>query len=171
MTANPAVRDLIRRGSLGTTVRTGPVIIAGSRDLIVTHAQITAGFDRLLDEHDIVCSEVVSGNARGIDRCGEAWAASCGLPVKPFPVTRNEWRRIGPSAGPLRNGRMADYGIALVAFWDGKSTGTVDMINQMLKRKKPFSVVRVDLPAHIVKQRQSAARWGDDRRVREREGK
>ena len=47
-----------------------------------------------------------------------------------FPITDEDWKRHGKSAGPLRNQRMLDEGRPTLvwAFWDGKSPGTRDMI-------------------------------------------
>lgn len=102
------------------------VIIAGTRGImngrLVREAIAASGF---------VITEVVSGNAYGVDRIGEAWARSRGIPVKRFPVTREEWREVGRAAGPIRNRRMASYvgdGGGLIAVWDGRSPGTRDMI-------------------------------------------
>lgn len=36
---------------------------------------------------------------------------------------------------------MGDYADELIAFWDGKSTGTKDMIEYMQKLKKPVEVI------------------------------
>jgi hypothetical protein len=70
-------------------------------------------------------TEVVSGGATGVDTLGEQWAASKCLPTK---VIRPDWKRLGNKAGPIRNAKMADYASALVAVWDGKSSGTKNMI-------------------------------------------
>jgi Protein of unknown function (DUF2493). len=69
--------------------------------------------------------EVVSGTARGADTAGEAWAEHHGVPVERFPA---DWDEHGKSAGPIRNQEMADYADAVVAIWDGKSSGTHNMI-------------------------------------------
>ncbi|WP_197026348.1 hypothetical protein [Polaribacter sp. Hel_I_88] len=42
-----------------------------------------------------------------------------------FPA---EWNKFGKAAGPVRNKEMAIYADALIAFWDGKSRGTKNMI-------------------------------------------
>ena len=95
-------------------------IIAGSRTIkkfsLVEHAIIDSGFD---------ISEVVSGEARGVDTIGEAWAAKNAIPIKCFPA---DWQRFGKAAGPKRNEAMAAYADALIAVWDGKSRGTASMI-------------------------------------------
>ena len=85
--------------------------------------------------------EIVSSGARGADALGEQWAADHGLPVKRFPA---QWERHGRRAGPLRNGQMAEYATHLVAFWDGKSRGTKNMIEEAKKRGLKIRVVRID---------------------------
>jgi hypothetical protein len=143
MTCAVNVADLLRRSSVAQPVRVLRVIIAGSRGLAPNADAIHNAFDRWLEDEDIVPGEIVSGNARGVDRAGEDWAASVGLPIKRFPITQAEWRTYGKSAGPRRNMHMAVYADALLAFWDGLSRGTADMVSQMRDRGKPVRVVRI----------------------------
>jgi hypothetical protein len=117
-----------------------PLVIAGSRGLLVTSDQIHEEVDAMLAEFNLVPNEVVSGCAPGIDRCGEAWATAVHLPIKRFPA---QWAKYGRSAGPRRNMEMGQYGGALLAFWDGSSRGTQDMVAQMRDRRKPVRVVEV----------------------------
>ena len=97
-------------------------IIAGSRILrdpkLVEAAVKASGFH---------ITEVVSGEAAGIDQLGEKWAAVNGLPVKRFVP---KWKTHGKAAGPIRNRAMAEYAQALIAIWNGKSKGTENMIQQ-----------------------------------------
>lgn len=72
------------------------------------------------DEITVVC-----GKARGADTLGERYAEERGYAVHYFPA---DWDRYGKSAGHIRNEEMAKNADALVAFWDGKSRGTKDMI-------------------------------------------
>lgn len=76
-------------------------------------------------------TEVVSGCARGADSYGEMLAEEFDVPVKKFPA---EWKKYDRGAGHIRNSQMAEYADALVAVWDGKSTGTKDMISKAEKR-------------------------------------
>ncbi len=101
------------------------VIIAGSRS--ITDPKHIAEAVR---QSEFPITEVVSGGARGVDRLGEAWARKHGIPVTVFPA---DWERHGRAAGPLRNTQMAEYGEALIAVWDGKSRGTLDMIRKAKK--------------------------------------
>lgn len=99
------------------------VIIAGSRTIsdpsVVAKAVAESGFH---------ITQVLSGCAPGVDLLGEDWAASQGIPVERHPAQWDQygWKR----AGKIRNQRMAEAAEALIAIWDGKSTGTMDMIDR-----------------------------------------
>ena len=100
------------------------VILAGSRDY-TNYAQLCAFTDQVLAGAEDI--EIVSGGARGTDALGERYAREHGHALKVFPA---EWNKWGKAAGPIRNGQMADYADALIAFWDGRSSGTRDMIRR-----------------------------------------
>lgn len=108
------------------------VIIAGSRNVndysLVVQAVQRSGF---------TITEVVSGCATGIDRMGEQWAIANNIPIKEMPA---DWNRHGNSAGPQRNRAMAEYADAAIVVWDGKSRGSRNMIENMIRRKKPYYV-------------------------------
>lgn len=71
--------------------------------------------------------EIVEGECRGPDLWARAWAEANGYKFKPFPA---DWDGLGKGAGFIRNGEMAEYGNATLAFWDGVSGGTTDMIEK-----------------------------------------
>lgn len=112
------------------------VIIAGSRQVedykLVAEAMKRCGFK---------VTEVVSGCATGVDRMGEVWARANNVPVKEMPAN---WFNHGKAAGPIRNREMADYADAAVIIWDGKSRGTRNMINEMIRRKKPYYITMTE---------------------------
>lgn len=85
-------------------------------------------------------TEVVSGNAIGVDTLGEIWAVAHNKLIKYMPVTPAEWSRLGKRAGPMRNQRMAQYADAAIIIWDGVSPGSKNMIAEMVKLKKPYYV-------------------------------
>lgn len=114
------------------------VIIAGTR-LIVDPGHVERAM-QLAAANGIVPTEVVSGMARGVDALGCAWAQARGIPIKPFPVSPEDWRKHGKSAGHKRNAEMAAYGDALVAIWDGYSPGTCGMIRLAEGRGLPTFV-------------------------------
>lgn len=116
------------------------VIIAGGRDF--------DNYDHLFDIMDwynmnMDITEIVSGGQRtrnpmggvdwGADYIGELWATSAKIKIRRFPA---DWDQYGKRAGMLRNGIMSIYADSLVAFWDGKSRGTKDMITRMEKLHK-----------------------------------
>jgi hypothetical protein len=101
-------------------------IIAGSRSIrrieVVEDAVAVSQFN---------ITEIVSGMARGVDTLALEFAATHGIPVKQMPA---DWDKLGKSAGFRRNGEMANYADALIAIWDGKSKGTLHMINVAKER-------------------------------------
>jgi hypothetical protein len=92
--------------------------------------------------------EVVSGGATGADTLGEAWAATMDLPVTRVLA---DWDKYGKRAGYLRNEEMAKYAAdgnaygTLCAFWDGKSKGTLHMIDLALKYGLEVHVYRYEV--------------------------
>lgn len=112
------------------------LIIAGTRD----YSPDTMTIAKIVHIAKFDVTEVVSGCARGVDQCGERYAIEYGINIKRFPVTREEWTRIGPSAGIKRNLRMAEYADGLLAFWDGQSPGTRHMISEAVRRRMPTVV-------------------------------
>lgn len=75
---------------------------------------------------------VVSGGARGADALGERFAERHSLALEVYPA---EWERYGKAAGYRRNHRMSLEADGLLAFWDGYSKGTKDMIQQAHKAR------------------------------------
>ena len=107
------------------------VILAGTRDF--------SDYQLLRDKCDAILSSkrqdcniiIVSGTARGADRLGERYAKERGFQLRQFPA---DWLNDEKKAGPIRNAKMADNADALIAFWDGESRGTKNMI-ETAKRK------------------------------------
>lgn len=98
---------------------------------LVAQAVIRSGFD---------ITEEVSGGAIGVDQLGEQWADVYGVEVTRMPVTAEEWNKFGKAAGPMRNRRMAEYADAAIIVWDGVSPGTRNMIDEMIRVKKPYYI-------------------------------
>lgn len=82
-------------------------------------------------------TEVVCGMAIGVDKLGEQWAIANNIAVKEMPAN---WNAHGKAAGPIRNRQMAEYADAAVIIWDGVSNGSRNMINEMIRKKKPYFV-------------------------------
>lgn len=101
------------------------IIIAGSRGF-----NDYALLERIMNRYTIRIDDikVISGAAKGADKLGEQWAL-CNM----FIVERHhpDWATHGKAAGHIRNKEMAKAAGpkgALVAFHDGISPGTADMI-------------------------------------------
>jgi hypothetical protein len=108
------------------------VIIAGSRGF-KDEAYLAERMWRLCGGPDgWEITEVVCGEAAGADTLGKRWALARGIPVKSFPPDLVKYG--SPQAFLVRNQLMANYADALVAFWDGTSSGTFDMIKRARKR-------------------------------------
>lgn len=76
---------------------------------------------------------VVSGCCpNGADSLGIRWANKESLEIERFPA---EWDKHGKAAGAIRNMEMAQNADALIAFWDGKSPGTKNMIENAHKAR------------------------------------
>ena len=105
---------------------TNRVILSGGREFSnwgLFKMKVSA-YILLLDPDD---TEIVSGDAKGADALAENYAAEYHYPYKQF---RADWERWGKPAGPIRNREMAAYGTHLIAFWDGQSPGTKNMIEE-----------------------------------------
>ena len=104
------------------------IIIAGSRTFN-DYKKLCKVCDNILQDQNNI--EIVSGAYyRGADKLGEQYAKEKGYKTTRFPA---DWNKFGKAAGPKRNHQMADYAEALIAFWNGKSRGTQNMIQ--LSRK------------------------------------
>lgn len=79
--------------------------------------------------------KIISGGARGTDTLAEIFANDNDIPFEKFLP---DWERHGKFAGILRNRQMADTGDFLLAFWNGKSRGTENMIEEMRIRGKGY---------------------------------
>lgn len=112
------------------------LIVAGSRSFS-DYALLERKLDHLLKQKtDVV---IFSGMARGADLLAVKYAAKRKITVKGFHAN---WKLHGNRAGFIRNELMAEEASALVAFWDGKSNGTADMVSVMIKKGLPYRVIR-----------------------------
>lgn len=112
------------------------VIVAGSRTfddrqlLESTLEKMTGKLSKLT---------IIHGGADGADRMAEWWALrKKGVTVKGFYP---DWNKHGKSAGPIRNSEMVKEADALIAFHDGKSPGTKDVIDKARKAGLKIKVV------------------------------
>ena len=87
---------------------------------------------------------VLSGEAKGPDQWGEAFADAHGIDVERYPPQWDKHEDDRKPAPYYRNRAMAVQGDALLAFWDGKSGGTRHMIDKSQEEGITKHVVRMD---------------------------
>jgi hypothetical protein len=87
-------------------------------------------------------SEIHTGDARGTDYLARKYAEEKNLPLTVHCANWDFW---GKAAGPIRNIDLINHVDMILAFWDGKSPGTKQVIEYCMKHKKAFMVI--SLPA------------------------
>lgn len=104
------------------------IAVIGSRSIL------TADLDTYISDGD----EIVSGGAVGIDSCAAEYAEKNGISLKVFIP---EYDKYGRGAPIVRNKQIVDYADKILAFWDGKSRGTLSVIKYAEKVGKPCEII------------------------------
>lgn len=104
------------------------VAIIGSRNLII---------DDLGKYLPKETTEIVSGGAKGIDKCAATFAKNNNLALTEFLPKYNFY---GKAAPLKRNLEIINYSDYIIAFWDGSSKGTKFVIENCKKLNKEFKV-------------------------------
>lgn len=110
------------------------LIIAGTRTFNLDIGTIQNLIDIAIPMN-IEITEIVSGEARGVDVSGRNYGEFQSIPVKKYPA---DWDTHGKAAGHIRNAEMAKYGDMLLLIWDGQSRGSANMKMNMQKLNKPI---------------------------------
>lgn len=117
------------------------LIVCGSRDF-KDRALCYDHIEHFIRSHANEPIEIVSGHARGADTYAEDYASANRIRCKVFAA---DWAKYGRPAGPIRNRQMMQYASeengAVLAFWDGKSKGTKNMISQAQKAGMTVQIV------------------------------
>lgn len=117
------------------------VIVAGSRGFF-DYELMCRELDRLFNESRMFAGrevKIISGMADGADSLAIRYADERKLTKILFPAN---WKRYSRVAGFLRNEDMLSVATHLVAFWDGKSSGTRHMIEIAEAKGIPVWVVK-----------------------------
>lgn len=95
---------------------------------------------RLVDQKmsEMKPSLVISGGADGADHLGETWARRNGVETLIFHPDHKKYKH----AYHHRNRLIAEACDVLVAFWDGRSSGTKYTIGYARRIGKPVIIVR-----------------------------
>jgi hypothetical protein len=82
---------------------------------------------------------LVSGGAIGADLLGEQYAKLNEIPTKIFYP---DWKKYGKKAGFIRNSDIINESEMVIAFWDGKSKGTLDSIKKAEELNKNILIIK-----------------------------
>jgi hypothetical protein len=138
------------------------LIIAGGREVddyeVVRQAVIESGYwKQYKRDLEIVCGMALywlwdeDPVAGGVDRWGYEFAKRNNLTVHKFCP---DWKKHGKAAGHIRNAEMGKFALehegALLAVWNGKSTGTKGMIDWAREHGLEGFIYRTDKPARYV---------------------
>lgn len=104
-------------------------IVAGGRDFD-DYERLSDTINQLTGAGDTI----ISGCAKGADSLGEKYAEAQSqiLKLERFPA---DWEKYKKAAGYIRNHQMALVADGLIAFWDGRSKGTKNMIEEAHKAR------------------------------------
>ena len=108
------------------------VAVIGSRGLLL---------DDLEDYLPKETMEIVSGGARGVDASAREYALRHGLKLTEYLP---EYSRYGRAAPLKRNITIIENADLVLAFWDGASRGTKNVIDNCKKRNIPIKVYLLD---------------------------
>jgi hypothetical protein len=116
------------------------VIICGSRwfnDMSFIYKKLDA---LLINQKDV---EIIDGGCPGVDQVAEMYAHDRELKNTIFHA---KWQKYGKGAGPKRNEEMAVSSPTpdgCVAFWDGESRGTLNMIAIAKAKNIPVKIIKI----------------------------
>lgn len=120
------------------------LIVAGSRTIRDTSIVQKALKKSPYEIQDI--NTILSGNANGVDEIGETIADENNITVEYYPYDKYLDQAPNPNVAPIiRNEKMAENGDALLAVWDGESTGTENMIEQAKDQDLQIYIHRTDM--------------------------
>ncbi len=85
-------------------------------------------------------TELISGGAKGMDSAVRAYAAAHSIPLTELLP---DYRRYGKGAPIRRNAEIVALADTVVAFWDGSSHGTANVIATCRRLGVPVTVIRL----------------------------
>lgn len=84
-------------------------------------------------------TEIVSGGAKGVDSEAAIYALEHGIKLKVFLPEYERYKRGAPLK---RNILIAEYADECIAFWDGKSKGTIHTVELFRNLNKKVVVIK-----------------------------
>ncbi len=130
------------------------LIVAGGREFD-DYELLKERLDFYLRDTDLSTVTIIDGCSRGADRLGKRYSEEVlGKDTEKYPAAWDDITVIGAvikyrkgspynaAAGNIRNNQMAEIATHLIAFWDGVSRGTKDMIDIASKKGLVVKVIR-----------------------------
>lgn len=119
------------------------LIIAGSRS-ITEKSTVKEAFENSQFRWDNI-DILVNGDADGVDSIAKELVENKEVDIELYPADDFLEQAPSPKVAPvMRNTAMAENADALLAIWDGESTGTEDMINKAEKENLTIEIHRTD---------------------------
>jgi hypothetical protein len=84
---------------------------------------------------------LISGGAKGVDSWAAEAGRECGLRVVEYLP---DYEKHGKGAPLVRNTTIVEESHAILAFWDGRSTGTLDTLRKAKAAGKKIRIVLSD---------------------------
>ena len=120
------------------------IIIAGSREM-TDYEKLKNEWAAYKKRHGLPKAiTIITGGAAGADKLAERLAREEGHGLI---VMQADWQTHGKKAGPMRNAAMAKEAGPegrLLAYWDGESPGTANMIGQAKHHGLKVEIVTLD---------------------------
>lgn len=120
------------------------VIVAGGRDFN-NYSFVEKKLNELLTPVENVT--IISGGAKGVDALGERYATEHNLPIERYPA---DWDTHSKGAGLIRNAQMVEVGDKLIAFWNGESLGTKNVVETATKKGLDVTVINTNGNIYLV---------------------
>ena len=108
------------------------IAIVGSRSLDLELPESLIGTEM---------KQIISGGAKGIDRCARAYAKQHRIQILEILP---EYNLYGRSAPLRRNDWILELSDMILIFWDGKSRGSNYMIENCRKLQKPMKLFKFE---------------------------
>jgi hypothetical protein len=112
--------------------------VVGSRSF-KDYRYLEAILDKIFSTKNVL--KIISGGAIGADTLAMRYANEHKIN---FVEYKADWVKYDKSAGLVRNMQMANICDVVIAFWDGKSTGTAHMIDICKSQNKKVIIKKID---------------------------
>lgn len=108
------------------------VVVCGSREF-EDYRILEKTLDKLLEGIEV--ESIISGGCRGTDTLVKRYCLERRII---FTEVKPQYTLFGKGAPLKRNKQMAELGTSTIGFWDGKSTGTLDMLRKAKDAKHEY---------------------------------